>query len=81
MNRAVRLALLTQVTDVRFAFFDEPTHNLDDERRDNLARSFYRITGFDQLFVISHDETFNTVIENTIGVHMNEMGESVVGSL
>lgn len=74
---AVRLALIRRFSGLNIAFFDEPTHNLDDERRDNLARAFYRITGFDQLFVISHDETFNTVIENTISIRMKD-GESVV---
>jgi DNA repair protein SbcC/Rad50 len=74
---AVRLALIRRFSGLKLAFFDEPTHNLDDERRDNLARAFYRITGFDQLFVISHDETFNTVIENTISVRM-ENGESLI---
>jgi len=76
---AVRLALIRRFSGLKLAFFDEPTHNLDDERRDNLARAFYRITGFDQLFVISHDETFNTVIENTISIRMED-GESVVHS-
>ena len=75
---AVRLALIRRFSGLKIAFFDEPTHNLDDERRDNLARAFYRITGFDQLLVISHDETFSTVIENTIGVRLNAHGESEV---
>ena len=74
---AVRLALIRRFSGLRIAFFDEPTHNLDSERRENLAHSFYRISGFDQLFVISHDETFNSVIENTIGVRMED-GLSVV---
>ena len=74
---AVRMALIRRFSGLRIAFFDEPTHNLDGERRDNLARAFYRITGFDQLFVISHDETFNTVIENTIAIG-NRNGESMV---
>ncbi len=74
---AVRLALIRHFSGLNIAFFDEPTHNLDEERRDNLARAFSRITGFDQLFVISHDETFNSVIENAIVVRMVN-GESVV---
>jgi len=74
---AVRLALIRRFSSLRIAFFDEPTHNLDDGRRENLARAFYGVTGFDQLFVISHDETFNNVIENTIGVRLVN-GESRV---
>ena len=35
---SVRLALLKQLTDIRLAFFDEPTTNMDYERRENLAQ-------------------------------------------
>ena len=55
---AVRLALLREMSDIRIAFFDEPTAHLDDERRENLARQITQIKGFHQLFVISHDDTF-----------------------
>lgn len=55
---AVRLALLREMSDIRIAFFDEPTAHLDDERRDNLATQITQIKGFHQLFVISHDDTF-----------------------
>ncbi len=55
---AIRLALLTQLADVRFAFFDEPTANLDETRRDQLAQSLSGIHSLQQLFVISHDDTF-----------------------
>jgi DNA repair protein SbcC/Rad50 len=65
---AVRLALLKQLTDIRIAFFDEPTTNMDAERRENLASEISRITSFDQLFVISHDETFDHYVDNVIVV-------------
>ncbi|MBE7515770.1 MAG: SMC family ATPase [Chloracidobacterium sp.] len=65
---AVRLALLKQVTDIRIAFFDEPTTNLDAERRENLAVEIGRISHFDQLFIISHDETFDSYVDNVISV-------------
>ncbi|MBX7053470.1 MAG: SMC family ATPase [Pyrinomonadaceae bacterium] len=65
---AVRLALLKQLTDIRIAFFDEPTTNMDAERRENLATQISRITNFDQLFVISHDETFDSYVDNVISV-------------
>ncbi len=55
---SIRLALLKQLSDIRIAFFDEPTTNLDAERRENFAQAISRITHFDQLFVISHDDTF-----------------------
>ncbi|MBD3338060.1 MAG: hypothetical protein GF353_03055, partial [Candidatus Lokiarchaeota archaeon] len=55
---AVRLAILKLLTKIDFAFFDEPTTNLDFEKRINLAKCIQKIKGFTQLFVISHDDTF-----------------------
>lgn len=65
---SVRLALLKQLTDIRIAFFDEPTTNMDAERRENLAMQISRITHFDQLFVISHDDTFDSYVDNVIEI-------------
>jgi exonuclease SbcC len=65
---AVRLALLKQLSDVRIAFFDEPTTNMDAERRENLATQIGNIKHFDQLFVISHDDTFEGYVDNVISV-------------
>jgi len=65
---SVRLALLKQLTDIRVAFFDEPTTNMDAERRENLAMQISRITHFDQLFVISHDETFDSYVDNVLAL-------------
>ena len=73
---AVRLGLLKQLSDIRVAFFDEPTTNMDLERRDNLAQQISRITNFDQLFVISHDETFDNFVDNVIEVRRGEAGAS-----
>ncbi|MBK8146900.1 MAG: hypothetical protein IPK58_01450 [Acidobacteria bacterium] len=58
---AVRLALLKQLSDIRLAFFDEPTTNMDAIRRVRLAEQISLISQrktFDELFVISHDDTF-----------------------
>jgi len=76
---AVRLALLRSLSGVAIAFFDEPTQNLDGERRENLASSIRNIRGFHQLFIISHDETFHDLVENTIYLE-NEDGETRVRS-
>ncbi len=65
---SIRLALLKQLTDIRIAFFDEPTTNMDAERRENLAMQISRITHFDQLFVISHDETFDNYVDNVVSI-------------
>ncbi len=72
---SVRLALLKQLSDVRLAFFDEPTTNMDAERRERLAEQISHITErktFDQLFVISHDDTFEGYVDNVVSVGGNE---------
>lgn len=63
---AVRLALLKQLSDIRIAFFDEPTVNMDAERRARLAESIGRVRHFDQLFVISHDDAFEETVEHVV---------------
>ncbi|WNZ23683.1 SMC family ATPase [Leptolyngbya sp. NK1-12] len=63
---AVRLALLRVLADVDIAFFDEPTTNMDRPRRQSLAEAIANIKTFRQLFVISHDDTFEQVTENVI---------------
>ena len=65
---AVRLALVREISNVDIAFFDEPTANLDDVRREALARQVMNIRGFRQLFVISHDDTFEQVTQNLVRV-------------
>ncbi|MGI6367741.1 MAG: AAA family ATPase [Anaerolineae bacterium] len=65
---ALRLALLRQLSNVSVAFFDEPTAHLDPERRDSLATQIMQVRGFDQLFVISHDDTFERAADNYIRV-------------
>jgi exonuclease SbcC len=63
---SIRLSLLTQLSDVRIAFFDEPTTNLDRERRERLAQQIGQIRNFNQLFVISHDDTFESNVDHQI---------------
>jgi DNA repair exonuclease SbcCD ATPase subunit len=41
---------------------DEPTTKMDAEYRENLARHF------DQAIVISHDETFDSYVDNVLAV-------------
>lgn len=65
---AVRLALLKVLADIDIAFFDEPTTNMDRPRREQLAAAIANIKSFHQLFVISHDDTFEKVTENIIFV-------------
>ena len=63
---AVRLALLKKLTTLNIAFFDEPTQNMDELRRMNLAEQIRRVRGFDQLIVISHDDTFEQGLDSLI---------------
>lgn len=74
---AVRLALLKELSELDIAFFDEPTANLDESRRESLADHILNLRGFSQLFVISHDDTFERVTENRIRV-VKENGVSRV---
>ncbi len=72
---SVRLALLKQLSDIRLAFFDEPTTNMDAARRERLAEQISHITErqtFDQLFIISHDDTFEGYTDYTVKVENNE---------
>lgn len=65
---AVRLALLREMSSINVAFFDEPTTNLDETRRESLARQILDVKGFEQMFVISHDDTFEQATQNVIRV-------------
>jgi DNA repair protein SbcC/Rad50 len=63
---AVRLAVLRDLSNVRVAFLDEPTAHLDQERRTNLGDQVQRLQGFDQLVVISHDDTFDGLFGHVV---------------
>jgi len=74
---SIRLALLHELTGIDVAFFDEPTSNLDDTRRDSLAEQIISVKGFSQLFVISHDDTFERATHHIVRVR-KENGVSKV---
>lgn len=74
---AVRLALLRTLTRLDVAFFDEPTQNMDGERRSNLAEQIRRVRGFDQLIVISHDDTFEQGLDCVLHLEKRH-GETVL---
>ncbi len=74
---AVRLALLRELLHFDVAFFDEPTQHLDEVRRANLAEQIQRVTGFSQLVVITHDDTFERLLDSVIHVRKVD-GRSVV---
>ncbi len=74
---AVRLALLKTLARLDVAFFDEPTQNMDDLRRSNLAEQIRRVRGFNQLLVISHDDTFEQGLDSVIFLHKRD-GETMI---
>lgn len=74
---SIRLALLKQLSDIRLAFFDEPTVNMDAERRERLAQQIGQVHDFDQLFVISHDDTFEENVDHIIHVTRRDAGAAL----
>ena len=76
---AVRLALLKILAPLDIAFFDEPTQSMDDLRRGNLAEQIKRVKGFNQLIVISHDDTFEQGLDNVIYLSKRD-GETMMGA-
>jgi len=66
---SIRLAMLKQTTGVQFYFMDEPTVNLDTERRMKVADVVKDMANeLKQLYVISHDDTFEGITDNIIKV-------------
>lgn len=79
---AIRLSLLRYLSDVKMGFFDEPTTNLDVHRRQSLVQAIQNGTeGFDQLFVISHDDAFEALTENTVYLQKDQGAGAKVGAL
>ena len=63
----VRIAMLTCFAGLPIAFFDEPTENIDAEKKQNLAEILKKTLGeFTQIFIISHDDAFDRLTENVI---------------
>jgi exonuclease SbcC len=74
---AVRMAAMRHLSRIRFVFLDEPTAHLDETRRSNLGDQVQRLQGFDQLVVISHDDTFDGLFGHVVRI-ANEDGRSRV---
>ena len=78
---SVRLALLGMLSELGIAVFDEPTANLDDERRERLAQALAMMrqsaeVPWRQLFIISHDDTFDSAVESAIRIEKAAAGGS-----
>lgn len=68
---AVRLALLKYFSDVKILILDEPTANLDSDKRESLAESIRNLQGYNQILVVSHDDSFETITDNIINLGSN----------
>lgn len=75
---AIRAALAETFSATRFAIFDEPTVNLDAERRSSLSEYLPKLfESMEQILVVTHDETFKEMAERVISVE-KENGMSVI---
>ena len=75
---AVRLAILEQMSGLGIAFLDEPTANLDQQKKANLVDQLNALDTFEQLTVISHDSTFETMTDHSIVIEKPEQTSEVV---
>jgi len=61
---AIRTALAQSLTSANFAIFDEPTVNLDKDRKELLSRSLNTMLDkLEQVFVVTHDDSFQEMAE------------------
>lgn len=74
---SVRLAILEQLSGIGVAFLDEPTANLDTEKKKNLVEQLDKLDAFDQLAVISHDTAFETMTDYAVTVTKNRQTTEV----
>jgi exonuclease SbcC len=66
---AMTLAMIHEFSGLRFCIFDEPTYGVDAESRQRLADAILQLqtaAGFDQLLLVSHDDSFEGKIEHTV---------------
>ncbi len=75
---SIRAALTETFSKTKFAIFDEPTVNLDEERRKSLSEYLPKLfENMDQVIVVTHDDTFREMAENVIVIE-KENGISIV---
>ena len=76
---AIRLSMLKHLAGLDIYFLDEPTVNLDTQRRESVADVVADISeDLSQLFVISHDDTFDQITDTVIKVEKTN-SESKIG--
>lgn len=62
---SIRLAIIDSLTSLGIVFLDEPTINLSESVRERLAEKLMEIR-YNQMFVISHDNTFSNYVDNVL---------------
>ena len=72
---AIRLAVLEQLAAIGVAFLDEPTANLDARKKQNLVTQLESLDQLDQLGVVSHDRTFESMTERTVELEKDDQTE------
>ena len=68
---AMTLAMIQEFSTLRFCLFDEPTYGVDVDSREMLADAIVevqKISGLDQLLLVSHDDAFDGKIEHVVCV-------------
>lgn len=64
---AIRGAMARKFTNTKFSIFDEPTNNLDLERRKSLSDNIGEILQeLDQSIIVTHDDTFREMAQKVI---------------
>lgn len=64
---SIRGAMSELFTESKFSIFDEPTNNLDTERRRSLADSIGEILkNLEQSIIVTHDDTFREMAQKVI---------------
>ena len=76
---ALRLSICSSLTKNQLLLLDEPTIHLDELYRSKL-RDFLRTHNFDQLIVVTHDNTFDTLPAKIFNVEKRD-GESIISPL
>lgn len=70
---AIRVSMLKYLAGIDMYFLDEPTVNLDADRRSEIAEVIKDVSvDLKQLFVISHDDTFETITTSVLKVEKED---------
>jgi exonuclease SbcC len=66
---AMSLAMLKELSNLKFCIFDEPTYGIDTNSRNKLADAIItaqKAAQMDQILLVSHDDVFDSQVEHSI---------------